>query len=175
MDQISEQRLASCHPLLQDKVRAAALECEAQGVYIRVTSGLRTYAEQDALFFACHHPDGTRDFSKPWKTNARGGWSNHNFGMAVDVVPSMHGKDVPFVPDWTEVHPAFQIMIRAMKAQGLAWGGDWKQKDDDHFQLADVEVTPTAENRTEYAQGGLPAVWSAYKDDDLSNPAIRAV
>jgi peptidoglycan L-alanyl-D-glutamate endopeptidase CwlK len=165
MDQISEQRLALCHQTLREKVQAAAKLCEAQGVYIRVVSGLRTYEEQDQLFFSCHRPDGTRDFTKPWKTNARGGWSNHNFGMAVDVAPSMHGKDVSFDPDWNEVHPAFQIMIRELKAQGLAWGGDWKEKDDDHFQLADVEITPTAENRTLFAQGGLAAVWASYKDN----------
>jgi hypothetical protein len=119
MDRISEQRLALCHPTLREKVQAAAKLCEAQGVYIRVVSGLRSYEEQDQLFFSCHHPDGTRDFTKPWKTNARGGWSNHNFGMAVDVAPSMHGKNVPFDPDWNEVHPAFKIMIQELKAQGL--------------------------------------------------------
>jgi peptidoglycan L-alanyl-D-glutamate endopeptidase CwlK len=134
-------------------------------VYIRVVSGLRTYEEQDQPFFSCHHPDGTRDFTKPWKTNARGGWSNHNFGMAVDVAPSRHGEEVPFDPDSNVVHPAFQIMIRGLKVHGLAWRGDWKQRDDDHFQLADAEVTPTTENRTMFAQGGLVAVWATYRDD----------
>ena len=164
IDQISQQRLAACHPVLREKVEAAAAACAAQGVLLRVTAGLRTYAEQDALFFSCHHPDGTRDFTKPWKTNARGGWSNHNFGMAVDMCPSQHGCDVPFDPCWSEVHPAFQRMIKELKAQGLAWGGDWKQKDDDHFQLADVAVSPTTEDRALFAKGGLKAVWAAYAE-----------
>jgi hypothetical protein len=90
--------------------------------------------------------------------------------MAVDVAPSMHGKDVLFNPDWNEVHTSFQIMIRELKAQGLAWGGDWKQRDDDHFQLADVEVTPTTENRILFAKGSLPAVWASYSDDLSTAP-----
>ena len=135
-----------------------------------MNSGLSTYAEQDALFFACHHPDGTLDKTKPWKTNARGGFSNHNFGMAVDVCPSLHGCDSPFDPCWDDGHQAFKTMVQEMKAQGLAWGGEWTKPDKDHFQLADVEVTPTAANRTEYAKGGIKAVWAAYQGDVL-NPS----
>jgi hypothetical protein len=61
-------------------------------------------------------------------------------------------------------------MIQELKSQGLAWGGDWKQKDDDHFQLADVEITPTAENWTLFAKAGITAVWASYSDDLRTAP-----
>ena len=49
------------------------------GIIIKVISGLRTYDEQNGL-----HAKGR---TTPGKivTNARGGYSNHNFGIAFDI------------------------------------------------------------------------------------------
>jgi len=46
---------------------------------MKIISGLRTYAEQDALYAQGRAKTG------PKVTNARGGYSNHNFGIAFDV------------------------------------------------------------------------------------------
>src|SRR5690348_9770139 len=93
MDAISEQRLAEVHPLLRDKVHAAMSDLAAENIYIRVAQGLRTYAEQDALYAKGRtvKVDEHGGLLRP-VTNARGGYSNHNFGCAVDCYPFLHGE-----------------------------------------------------------------------------------
>jgi hypothetical protein len=50
MDTASEARLSQVNPALAAKVRAAAVVLAAQGTFFRVAQGLRTFAEQDALY-----------------------------------------------------------------------------------------------------------------------------
>jgi peptidoglycan L-alanyl-D-glutamate endopeptidase CwlK len=152
MDQTSELRLAKVHPLLAQKVRAAAALLAEGGVEIRVVQGLRTYAEQDALFA-----------QGPTVTKARGGYSSHNFGMAVDVAPGAPGAR-SWTPNWVVSSPGFKQMVAALKQKGLKWGGDWvtMKGDFDHFYLAGSPDTPTDEMRADFAAGGLPQVFANF-------------
>lgn len=155
MDPISEQRLARVNPALAGKVRAAMATLQAEGVFIRVASGLRTYAEQATIYAQGRGAPGHI------VTDARAGYSNHNFGCAVDCYPFTHGESG--LIDFEEHTPQFQAMVAAMKAQGLVWGGDWHSiHDAPHFQLANVPETPTQADREAFIAGGLPAVWSQY-------------
>jgi len=156
MEAISEQRLALVHPALAAKVRAAADALAANGLYFRVAQGLRTHAEQDALYEQGRSTPGSI------VTNARGGYSNHNFGCAVDCYPFDDGQTGDL--DWSPMSVEFQEMVEALKAQGLVWGGNWASlKDYPHFQLANVPVTPTDADRAAFASGGLQAVWALYE------------
>jgi peptidoglycan L-alanyl-D-glutamate endopeptidase CwlK len=85
-DAISNQRLALVHPDLARRVNAAADELAGQGIYFRVSDGLRTYAEEDELFTHGRTAPG------PVVTDAHGGYSNHNFGCAVDCYPFLTGS-----------------------------------------------------------------------------------
>ena len=155
MDSVSETRLALVHPLLSHKVHAMAQDLAAKGIYIRVVQGLRTKEEQDALYAIGRTAPGHI------VTNARGGYSNHNFGMAVDCVPGIRGEG-PWVPNWNASHPDYQDMISAGIAQGLVSGSTWiHMPDEPHFQLAGIPVTPTDEMRAALQQG-LPFVWSKF-------------
>jgi len=157
-DAISNQRLALVHPFLAQKVNTAANLLAMEGLYFRVAQGLRTYTDQDALYAQGRTAEGKI------VTNARGGYSNHNFGMAVDCYPFMNGSSGEL--NWDAESVQFQRMVGALKAQGLVWGGDWKTlKDPPHFQLAGVPVNPTDADRAALAAGGLDAVWKQY---DLS-------
>jgi hypothetical protein len=150
IDTVSNQRLALVHPDLARRVNAAAEQLAGQGIYFRVAQALRTYAEQDALFAQI-----------PKVTNARGGWSNHNFGCAVDCYPFLAGSSGDL--NWASHSAQFQAMVAALKAQGLVWGGDWYSiVDPPHFQLAGVPVTPTEADRAAFQRGGLAAVWAQY-------------
>jgi peptidoglycan L-alanyl-D-glutamate endopeptidase CwlK len=98
---------------------------------------LRTFAEQDALF--------AQGRTKPGKrvTNARGGQSYHNYGLAIDIVllvdKDKNGTfetaawdlktdfDGDKKADWMEV-------VQVFKRYGFEWGGDWKFVDAPHFQ-----------------------------------------
>lgn len=80
-DDRSEKIIATLQPEVAPYVRTLVERVAAAGIQIKAISGTRTYAEQDALFAigrikALHR--------KP-VTNAKGGESNHNFGIAIDV------------------------------------------------------------------------------------------
>jgi peptidoglycan L-alanyl-D-glutamate endopeptidase CwlK len=82
-----------------------------------VLSGTRTYAEQDALF------------AKGGVTKARGGFSNHNFGIAFDIGVFSGAK-------YLEESPLYKAVAVIGKGLGLSWGGDWKSfVDEPHYQL----------------------------------------
>src|ERR1700676_5276576 len=79
VDDRSETVIATLLPEVQPYARALVTKAGANGITIKVISGLRTYAEQDDLY--------AQGRTKPGNivTNARGGYSNHNFGIAFDV------------------------------------------------------------------------------------------
>src|SRR6516225_1148556 len=92
----------------------------------RIISGTRTYAEQDLLFA-----------KKPKVTNAKGGQSNHNFGIAWDLGIFENGK---YYEGNTKKEDKAYVDTGALvktKVSGLEWGGDWTTFiDKPHYQLA---------------------------------------
>ncbi|MDR3426096.1 M15 family metallopeptidase [Silvimonas sp.] len=154
-DATSNQRLTQVNPLVAGKVELAANLLASEGTYFRVAQGLRTYAEQNALYAQGRATPGHI------VTNAVGGYSNHNFGLAVDCYPFLSGTagEVNFSVDT----PQFQAMVRALKTQGLKWAGDWiKKGDNGHFYIG--PANPTDADRAAFAKGGLQAVWALYAE-----------
>lgn len=93
------------------------------GCSVKLISGHRSWDEQNALY--------AQGRSKPGRvvTNARGGYSNHNFGIAVDVGVFQDGNYLPESPLYSKLGPVG-------KSCGLSWGGDWKSiKDLPHFEV----------------------------------------
>lgn len=154
MDSISEIRLNEVHPILAQKIRimADALIQQEPSIIIRVTQGMRTWDEQQALY------DKGRITPGPIVTEARPGYSYHQYGLAVDVVPLM-----PLGPNWNVTDPVWQKIVAAGLDQGLVSGSAWKTfKDWPHFQLTGaLPVSPTAEIRALYNTEGIVAVWKA--------------
>ena len=152
MDPRSEAELARLYPPFAEAVRVLCADIyNTTGVETEVIQGLRTSAEQDA------------DFAKrPRVTRARGGYSMHNFGLAVDLNPSKFPGDVPWLPDWDGTDDHYKHMIALGEKHGFNCGADWHSiTDEPHFQLAGIPTTPTDEMRAVLASGGLPAVWAA--------------
>lgn len=149
VNQASENRLAKVHPELAKRVRALVANLGAKGFPFEVVQGLRTYAEQEALF--------AQGRTKPGKivTRARGGQSNHNFGLACDLCPTRNGTF-----DWNW-RAAFLAINDEAEKVGLLWGGDWQK----FLDLPHVELRgPTlAECRNLFEKGGLAKVWEAVK------------
>lgn len=150
--------LGTVSPDLAKLVEAAAAELEQQGTHLCVVSGLRTAAEQDALYAQGRTAPGHI------VTNARAGASMHNYGLAVDVVPYLTGPDGAV--NWSVHTPQYQAMVAALTKQGLVWGGAWKTLADyDHFQMPGLPVSPTALMQADYRNGSgnqacLANVWS---------------
>ena len=146
MNKASENRLAKVHPKLAKGVTALIAALAAKGHTIEVVQGLRTFAEQDALF--------KQGRTKPGQivTKAKGGQSNHNYGLAVDLVPFVDGK-----PQWNDNAGFVRIGAEAVK-QGLEWGGSWKKFiDKPHVQLPGPTVNQCL---ALFKKGGLANVWA---------------
>jgi hypothetical protein len=148
---LSAERLTRLHPVVTLRGRCMVDLCGQAGLAVLVTQGLRTWAEQDALYAKGR----TRaPIGKPRiVTNAKGGQSWHNFGLAFDIVV----LDSVGKADWDSSHPGWRKAAELGKSVGLEWGGDWKGfKDLPHFQYTGGRTL--AECRTLHA-GGLAAVW----------------
>lgn len=103
--------------------RALVQKAAASGIQIKVISGTRSFEEQDALFAKGRTAPG------PKVTNARGGFSNHNFGIAFDIGVFSGNRYLPESPKYKAVG------VLGMEL-GLEWGGNWTTiVDQPHFQL----------------------------------------
>jgi len=142
MDKITLERIEKLHPKVRKEARQIYDEiCQALTgrAICRFAFTFRTIAEQDAIY--------AQGRTKPGKivTRARGGYSWHNYGLAVDIV-LIHDVDgdgdydravwdvkTDFdgdkISDWMEV-------VAIFKQYGWDWGGDWGRdiSDPPHFQ-----------------------------------------
>lgn len=120
---------------LVDRTALQLIElCAKENLSIRITQGLRTFAQQNALYnqpWDKKDNDGDRrvDESDEKVTTLKGGDSLHNYGVAFDIC--FTGKD-PYPTDsrkWKRVGALG-------KSIGLTWGGDFKTFiDRPHFEL----------------------------------------
>lgn len=130
-DKISEDRVKLLHPRIRDEVKKLIEQAELTfppKIAIRIVQGLRTIAEQNALYAKGRSKPG------PKVTNAKGGSSYHNYGLAIDFAllydrdgngtwetlswDTVKDFDGDTLPDWKEVVSVFE---RA----GYTWGGRW--------------------------------------------------
>lgn len=156
MDVISQDRLQLVHPILASTVAKMDSALVAQGIRLRVVQGLRTMAEQQALWEQGRTAPGSI------VTHARPGDSWHNYGTAVDLIPGLRNTPA-WEPNWDENHPDFQAMIRMGISLGLVSGSTWVSiKDYPHFQLAGLPVTPTQAQRVYLVAHGLEDFWTEF-------------
>lgn len=106
------------------------------GQHVTVFQGYRSIEEQNKLY----EQGRTRPGGKV--TNAKGGESLHNYGVAVDVVFLKNGK-----PSWAEEHP-WKLLGETGKSLGFDWGGDWVGLvDRPHFNLLNGKTLADFQNR----------------------------
>lgn len=122
------------HPKLRKEVEQIYDEiCEALNgrAMCRFAYTLRTFKEQDALYAQ------GRTVKGKIVTNAKGGLSMHNYGLALDIVLILNDGSASWdikadfdgdgKSDWKEI-------VTIFKQYGWEWGGDWKFTDYPHFQ-----------------------------------------
>ena len=131
-----------------------------EGITIIVAQGLRTVAEQQALWQKGRNPDGSYIdpiHHKGVVTNAQGGHSYHNYGLAADC--DVENKDGSI--DWNASHPAWRRMEAVGISLGLTSGANWVRiVDAPHFQITGrfPEGAPNDEVRA-LAQDDLQNLW----------------
>lgn len=150
--------LSQLYPPLRAKIEQLVKNCHDKGVDYWAICGLRSVAEQDALY--------AQGRSKPGKivTKAKGGQSYHNFGLAVDFCKDKDINRAGLQPDWDV--EGYRILAEEAAKLGLEAGYYWKgMQDPPHIQvpLASIfgkkDSFVLAEFRSKYSAGGNSAVW----------------
>lgn len=146
-DELTIERIKTFHPQFRQQLKTDYLTCNntilGKGVRLRFSHVFRSVQEQDKLYAKGITTDGRI------VTNAKGGQSIHNYGLAFDIVllvdkdgnGSLESAswdikkdfDGDKQSDWLEVANFFTHKQRFTPYE---WGGDWKNfKDYPHFQI----------------------------------------
>jgi peptidoglycan L-alanyl-D-glutamate endopeptidase CwlK len=137
MDLITIERIKQAHPKLRELLLHQYKEANnllGKGARLRFAYVYRSNELQDKLYN-----------QRPKVTNAKGGQSIHNYGLAFDIVllydndgngmfeeaswSQIRDFDKDSKADWMEI-------VAYFKSKGWEHGGDWKNfKDYPHFQM----------------------------------------
>ncbi|QLC26661.1 M15 family metallopeptidase [Parasphingopyxis algicola] len=120
-DPRSEKNISGLRPDAQELARKSLMAVRTAGIDARIISGTRTYAEQDELY--------RQGRSRPGRivTNAQGGQSWHNFGLAWDIGIFVDGA-------YQTAAEPYKAAAAHGKVSGVSWGGDWLRfKDFPHY------------------------------------------
>jgi len=133
-DKRSEDNIATLQIPAQRLARLLLKTVQAAGMDVRIISGNRTYAEQDQL----HAIGRTIQLERGPVTKAKGGESNHNFGIAWDIGVFKDKQYLTNSKPYEEVAKIVKAKAATLKElEQLEWGGDWKSfQDTPHFQLS---------------------------------------
>lgn len=151
------------HPIFRERLVLLSEALARRGMQAMIADGLRTIEEQNAIFAQGRTKPG------PKVTNARGGQSNHNYGLAVDMYPVINGKIFVDVPKGASVEfrRTFNAIQDAIGEEserlGLFWGARFHGiRDTPHVQLLpEQELRPSeAFKILNKAGGNLEAVWA---------------
>lgn len=126
--------LSTVRPELAAKARKLEASAAKMGIKFVWTSGLRTEAEQAALY--------AQGRTKPGRVvtqAASARTSPHGRGAALDfAVLTREGRPTWDPPYWH----VYEVVGRLAEAEGLAWGGRFLHMDMPHVQLADWKSLP---------------------------------
>jgi peptidoglycan L-alanyl-D-glutamate endopeptidase CwlK len=137
MDEITLQRIEEAHPSIRTKLREQYIEANnllGKGARLRFAYVYRSNELQNKLFN-----------QRPKVTNAKGGQSIHNYGLAFDIVllydndnnGTFETASWDMIKDYDKDSKAdFMEIVNYFKSKGWTWGGDWKSfKDAPHFEV----------------------------------------
>ena len=151
MDKPSLDKIKLIHPKLRDELLTDYLHINnnilGKGVRLRITHTWRSEQEQHQLFL-----------KRPKVTNADSWQSMHNYGLAFDIVILLDknndgvfeavswdlkvDNDKDGIADWIEV-------AKYLKSKGWTWGGDWRFKDNPHFEKTFNNTWKTLESKVD--------------------------
>ena len=125
----NEKKVEKLHPKIRCSVRDFINDSERElGIKLIIVQGLRTYEEQNKLYAKGRTASGSI------VTKAKGGQSNHNFGVAIDVFPLHEDGKLHMADDKKNIR-LLKKVAPIGKRHGFKWGGDWTSfKDYPHFE-----------------------------------------
>ena len=108
--------------LVEEKADALIELAYLMGTPIKITDSYRSVVDQEALYWQGRTTEGEI------VTNAKGGYSFHNYRVAFDIVFTTPEGGITYEGDWDTIGRIGNIL-------GLEWGGNWVGPDRPHFQL----------------------------------------
>lgn len=122
-DQVTIARVGQLHPKFRQSAQAFIEDAEnTLNIKIRVVQGLRTFAEQDAIYAQGRTTEGKIVTYSP------AGASYHNYGLAFDQVPfKIDGVNLDWGFDFNKFKPVAD-------KYGLTMGLFFPHPDSDHFE-----------------------------------------
>lgn len=169
MNATSLQRISLVHPTLRRVIPqlCAAFDAKFAPWTLQVTQGIRSIAEQHALYMQGRESVEDVNLLRAallWPpitlaenfvvTDADGDKSWHPLGCATDVCPELEGMD------WDGADAHWKFLVATGESMGLVSGISWK--DEPHFQLENIPLTPTPEIIALYVSHGMEAVWNQF-------------
>lgn len=125
VDERSEKNIATLLPEVRPLAFALIEKAAIHDIVIEIISGTRSYTEQDELYAIGR----TKELHRKPVTNAKGGKSNHNFGIAFDI-------GIFVGEHYLGESPLYKTLGVLGEELGLFWGGRWKGfYDGAHYQL----------------------------------------
>lgn len=121
---INSRKIEDLHPKVAKMCQEFIKKCDEQGIDILITSTYRDAESQNALY--------AQGRTKPGNivTKAKAGQSFHNWRVAFDFVPLLHGK-----PAWNNT-ALFTRCGELGESVGLEWAGRWtKFREMPHLQF----------------------------------------
>jgi len=126
----NRKRVMTLHPNARLKFAEFISKVQEKGYLVVITSGYRDFEKQAQL-----HRENSN--------NAKAGYSNHNYGYAIDIniLDPKTGdtllRKASSVADWEK-----SGIVAIAKKLGLEWGGDFKNYHDPvHFQMPREKTT----------------------------------
>jgi peptidoglycan L-alanyl-D-glutamate endopeptidase CwlK len=121
----TEKNIRTLALTAQKQARIFMKKVLTAGIKAKIISGSRTYAEQNRLF-----RQGRYGNPGPIVTHARGGRSNHNFGIAWDIGIFTEAGG------YITRGKLYDQAADAGMSEDIEWGGDWTGfVDKPHYQL----------------------------------------
>lgn len=113
----SSLNLSSLNPYVASLARQFLNLCSTNGLSVTVVEAFRSWDKQDVLYAQ------GRTAAGDIVTDAEGGDSYHNWGLAFDCAPLKNG-----VINWNDID-TFNKMGSLGQQVGLEWGGNWTSYD----------------------------------------------
>ena len=150
------------HPELRKRLAQLAEVLTGRNMNALITDAFRTFAEQDIIFAKGRTTPGNI------VTGARGGLSNHNYGLAIDMYPVIDGRVFTEIPKnaTTAFKQSFnriqQAIIDESENLGLFSGSHFTREDTPHVQLLAENVLNAREcfNIFNANNKNFDAVWN---------------
>jgi len=125
--------ITGLHPIVAESEKLLVRKAARRGIEVVITHDYRSIEEQNTLY------NQGRSIAGNIVTNAKGGESYHNYGLAIDFALRTPEGDVVWdmerddngngKADWLEV-------VDLAKELGFTWGGDWANFPDyPHLQM----------------------------------------